>query len=744
MKRRGRPPHPDIFTPREWEALELLRQGLTNEQIAQQLGISLNGAKYHVSEILSKLGVGSRQEAANWLPSAERPWWAASVAPLGWLVHRLSLSAAMKAAGASVVVATAGGLAFLGWTLVTIPKTDLEAVPTGFFGFSNLTVDADGAVWWVGPGLSRFDPDSGALRTFTLADDPAFEHVWSIAPAREGGIWMLSPPSRSVVRRFDGEQFQEILGPGSVCELAVAPDGTLWGAGCGGGVFHWDGGSWVQAASAGDTPLGAWKGRQPGFQHFPGTIAVDTGGQVWVANHQYGADWESIGFGVSRFDGTAWTTWTEREGLPSDLVSTIAPGPGGEVWVGTSVGVARFLDGAWVAYPGAGTEVPHDSIAVTDQGVWVAGWTGNAGRIVRFDGGAWIPQTSEDGLGQLRAHPSVAAGEEGPVWATTDVGLFVFDGTRWKRVVPSGQQPMLLPSLAAAGSDEVWATDGTHVSDDSYQGQEGEVWRLKGGTWTSFGEDDGLPGGLVSEIAVGPDGVPWVSTKQGLARFDGSAWQQVDFGQHHAIAFGPDGRVWTASGSTVRPVGGTAVPGPSPLLHYVTHFGVGPGGQVWASCERFWGGEDCGLALAHFDGEAWETVEPPKTAGAPLVGLLDLEVTSEGDVWISGPGADALVVMRYRDGEWTEFREADMRLGFDPPSEAGWSGGGLMDSRPDGTLLLVTDGGLAAFRDGSWSPVLGGTFHGLSVAPDGTVWLLGDGLFRLTDLSPHRVVFRPD
>jgi hypothetical protein len=127
-----------------------------------------------------------------------------------------------------------------------------------------------------------------------------------------------------------------------------------------------------------------------------------------------------------------------------------------------------------------------------------------------------------------------------------------------------------------------------------------------------------------------------------------------------------------------------------------------------------------------------------------LLGLLDVEVTSEGDVWISGPSADALVVMRYRDGEWTEFREADMRLAFDPPSEAGWSADGLMVSRPDGTLLLVTDGGLAAFRDGSWSPVLGGKFHGLSVAPDGTVWLAGDGLFRLTDLSPRRAVVRPD
>ena len=66
MARRGRPPYPDVLTPRQWQVLELLRLGLTNEQIALRLGISLDGVKFHVSEILGKLGVSSRNEAAAW------------------------------------------------------------------------------------------------------------------------------------------------------------------------------------------------------------------------------------------------------------------------------------------------------------------------------------------------------------------------------------------------------------------------------------------------------------------------------------------------------------------------------------------------------------------------------------------------------------------------------------------------------------------------------------------------------
>jgi DNA-binding CsgD family transcriptional regulator len=64
--KRGRPPHPDFLTPRQLEVLALVRDGLTNDQIAERLGITERGARYDVSEILSKLGVRAREEAAAW------------------------------------------------------------------------------------------------------------------------------------------------------------------------------------------------------------------------------------------------------------------------------------------------------------------------------------------------------------------------------------------------------------------------------------------------------------------------------------------------------------------------------------------------------------------------------------------------------------------------------------------------------------------------------------------------------
>jgi DNA-binding CsgD family transcriptional regulator len=52
------------WTPRQREVLGLLARGHTNPDIARELGISLDGAKWHVSEVMSILGVSSREAAA--------------------------------------------------------------------------------------------------------------------------------------------------------------------------------------------------------------------------------------------------------------------------------------------------------------------------------------------------------------------------------------------------------------------------------------------------------------------------------------------------------------------------------------------------------------------------------------------------------------------------------------------------------------------------------------------------------
>ena len=53
------------LTAREKEILKLMVDGLSNTEIAGNLGVSPSTAKFHVSNVLSKLGVTSRTEAVS-------------------------------------------------------------------------------------------------------------------------------------------------------------------------------------------------------------------------------------------------------------------------------------------------------------------------------------------------------------------------------------------------------------------------------------------------------------------------------------------------------------------------------------------------------------------------------------------------------------------------------------------------------------------------------------------------------
>lgn len=64
--RRGRPPHPDLLTPTEWRVVHAIQHGMSNREIARRRGISVDAVKYHVANVVAKLGVTNRQAVRRW------------------------------------------------------------------------------------------------------------------------------------------------------------------------------------------------------------------------------------------------------------------------------------------------------------------------------------------------------------------------------------------------------------------------------------------------------------------------------------------------------------------------------------------------------------------------------------------------------------------------------------------------------------------------------------------------------
>jgi DNA-binding NarL/FixJ family response regulator len=62
-KREHIPKVPDELTPREWEVLDLVANGLRNKEISARLNISEETAKSHVKSIYRKLGITGRRDA---------------------------------------------------------------------------------------------------------------------------------------------------------------------------------------------------------------------------------------------------------------------------------------------------------------------------------------------------------------------------------------------------------------------------------------------------------------------------------------------------------------------------------------------------------------------------------------------------------------------------------------------------------------------------------------------------------
>jgi ligand-binding sensor domain-containing protein len=236
---------------------------------------------------------------------------------------------------------------------------------------------------WVGTyggGLSVFEPDSRQWRNYNIPNGMADAFVYGVLETRSGDIWIAtwSGANRILGGEMDKvenwllytvENTQGGLPNDWVYGLAEGANGEIWLATEGGlARFHdseWAHWSHQQGLGApyeqvaGDMPFRNDPGQysshharqkvEQGLQNvevaynpnYIVSLTVDRAGTVWAGT------W---GGGLSRFDGTAWRTFTVADGLPGNHVFALDTDPEGDVWIGTSRGLAHLVGDRFVTY----------------------------------------------------------------------------------------------------------------------------------------------------------------------------------------------------------------------------------------------------------------------------------------------------------------------------------------------------------------------------------------------------------
>lgn len=556
---------------------------------------------------------------------------------------------------------------------------------------------------------------------------PRLDEASVVAPAAGGGVWVGTETAGLVRWQAGGTAYRHHPLPegsggdgleGGVESLAVADGGAVWvatghpgvdrGEAAGDGVFRFDGGEWTRWTAA------------DGLPHDRATSVAAGGGAVWAATPK----------GVARFDGDGWTTYAAAEGLAHDEAVRVAAGADGTVWAVTTgeqggqdgrseFGLSRFDGEEWTSWTTAG-ELAVDNLGAlavaADGSVWIdvlfgadaAG--GEEIAVANFDGQEWTRAVVDDGH-NVRSATSLAVAGDGAVWAATRAGVYRFDGQNWAGWLGAEN----FRSVAVGEDGTVWAA--------TRRG----VWRFDGNAWTSWTTEVSPPDQIRS-MAVTRDDTLWAAMGQtGLARFDGQQWTVyppedtagLQATQGYAVAAG-GGSVWAASsdslGGAVRfDVGEwTAYTPEGGLAHAaVDALTVGADGTLWAASHALaTEGHDYGLS--RFDGGQWTTWTGED--GLPQATVTALAVGGDGTVWA---GTQQSGVWRFDGETWTTYTDAD-GLASRAVNDVAVAG--------DGTLWAATRIGLSRFDGQQWTTFVdddglpANQVNGVTVAADGTVW----------------------
>lgn len=409
-----------------------------------------------------------------------------------------------------------------------------------------LNLDQEGRVWAAtDSGLACFEKD----RSWVLDESHGLPSAWANATLtdREGSLWVAAEGVHRLQGRFLWSAFtrKQGLPVDAVWNLHRSGDGILWAA-TPRGLARMGNGAWTLVQETRERTLYA--------------IAESPDGGLWAGGAPTEGKFNTI---FHRAPGQSPFKEIPIPSVGRNLVSTLAAGADGALWIGTQgAGLHRLRKadtraGAFtcerVVLPGGTPEETINRVLVDQEGlVWSAGNQG----LCLFDGRSWRRYGPPDGLKD--SNPSgLARDTKGNLWVAywSVHGLTRLSqkGGAW-RVTGQAQEPADLfrddiVSIDCDANGILWfgTTQGV------------KRWKPDGpnmGPYEVYGRSQGLPGDdcTANALCLVPGGDVWVGLSSGIGQFHGAFYHgppkaplaritQMKEGTGRAISLGKNLRI---------------------------------------------------------------------------------------------------------------------------------------------------------------------------------------------------------
>jgi signal transduction histidine kinase/ligand-binding sensor domain-containing protein/CheY-like chemotaxis protein/HPt (histidine-containing phosphotransfer) domain-containing protein len=517
-------------------------------------------------------------------------------------------------------------------------------------------------------------------------------------------------PARALTQYLhDAWQTENGLPQNSVESIAQTPDGYLW-LGTQEGLVRFDGMQFTVFD----------RSNTSGLQHnHVNAIVTSRQGGLWIATH---------GAGIVRMEGNEFTTYTTREGLPSDTTSCLCEARDGSLWIGThGAGLCRLQYGIFTTYT-TKDGLPHNDVRRLcedhEGAIWVGTFDGGLARFVQGKFSVHIP-AEKSSRGSVSA---LYQDSKRTLWVGRDGGGVM----RWKDgkfttyTTKDGLSHNAVRAIAEDWEGSLWiATYGggiTRLRNDEFstfptkdglssesalsllEDREGSLWigtegnglhRLKEGKFTTYTTQEGLGHNLVWTIYQTRDGSVWIGSQNvGISRYKNGKFRlyaaRDGLVNPSICTFCEDrrGTLWIGT------KGGLVQFKDNKFRTYTTEDGLAHN-NVKAICEdrhgNLWVGTYGGGLCRWANGRS---VNYTTKDGLPSDLLMAIHEDREGNLWLGTDGG----LCRFQDGHGTAFTKkaglsADSILCIHEDSDGTlWIGtyGGGLTRRKDGVLFSYT------------------------------------------------------